>query len=79
MVLEEDTVYASVASATMRCVEVTLTKPLGNWPVYDGATGARPDQIQPGSYGERGWRSRDLACAGERRSLFGGVFRGPTL
>jgi hypothetical protein len=61
MFLEEDTVYASAASATTCCVEVTLTEPLGARPVYDGATGERPDQIRPGHYGERGWRSEALA------------------
>jgi hypothetical protein len=59
--LERDTVHASAASAITRCVEVTLTEPLGDRPVYDGATGERPDQIRPGDYGERGWRSGALA------------------
>jgi hypothetical protein len=61
VLLKEDTLYASAAVATTCCVEVTLTEPLGDRPVYDGATGERPDQIRPGNYGERGWRSEALA------------------
>lgn len=57
----DGTPIAIPAVGVMRCVDVPLNEPLGSWPVYDGATGSRPPDIEPGNYLERGARSDALA------------------